>query len=76
MVTTRPYIRLTRAQRDALSRAAHSAAELDAVIASIRTANPDAFHTPESLAMRVFLDEPRDEIPLRAFMRVFHRMAA
>ncbi|WP_455289943.1 hypothetical protein [Cupriavidus necator] len=70
MVTNAPGICLTPEQREALRHVAncHSLA-LDAVIATIQRANPHAFHTPASLAMRVFVDQPLQDLPCRGFLR-------
>lgn len=45
------------------SAAAAGSGEIKAVLALIRQANPEAFHTQETLAGRVFLDQPIRDIP-------------
>jgi len=41
---------------------------LDRVIAEIKKQCPEKFHTPESLKLRVFMNEPRRPIPHAGFI--------
>ncbi|MCI0151949.1 hypothetical protein KNO81_39635 [Paraburkholderia sediminicola] len=61
---------LRREEHALLQRAAEDGiAKIDAAIATLRSANPAAFHDVKSLRERVFLVEPANEIPCNGFIR-------
>jgi hypothetical protein len=61
---------LTIQQRAALRAAAKlGIVAIDAMVLSLRTHNPEAFHDDESLRERVFLVELPIDIPHRRFIR-------
>lgn len=62
-------MRLTTYHRELLRRATRE--QLADVLARIREANPEAFQTAESLATRVFIDEPLCDIPYASFVRPY-----
>ena len=59
-------MRLSTQHRELLRRSSRQ--QLADVVARIREANPEAFHTAESLASRVFIDEPVRDIPCASFL--------
>jgi hypothetical protein len=64
-----------RPELRALLIAASSAAEIAKAIALLREAHPEAFHTQETLASRVFFDQPVHDFPYRGFIRpAFRRL--
>lgn len=62
-------MRLTTHYRELLR--GSSREQLADVLARIREANPEAFHTTKSLATRVFVDEPLRDIPYASFVQPY-----
>jgi len=61
-------MRLTTNQRQVLLNSAWNG-DVDAAIGQLHGENPEAFHTEATLQQRVFVYEPAQEIPLKAFLR-------
>lgn len=62
-------MRLSTHHRELLCRAGRE--QLADVVAQIRAANPEAFHTDASLASRGFVDQPPRDIPYASFVLPF-----
>lgn len=62
-------MRLTTHHRDLLRRSGR--VQLADVVARIREANPEAFHTTKSLPTRVFVDQPLRDIPHASFVQPY-----
>ncbi|EDT05869.1 hypothetical protein BamIOP4010DRAFT_0606 [Burkholderia ambifaria IOP40-10] len=61
---------LTKAEQEALLNASFEGADaVDALTEVLRAAHPNAFHTHDSLDMRRFFDQPKNDLPHQGFVR-------
>ncbi|MCW3609178.1 MULTISPECIES: hypothetical protein [Burkholderia] len=61
---------LTTAEQQALLNASFEGADaVDALTEVLRLAHPNAFHTQDSLSMRRFFDQPKNDLPHRGYVR-------
>ena len=65
---------LTHSERAELKKAASQGIDaIDATVDGLHRSNPRAFHTPESLVLRIFVHKPDMDIPLADYVYTTHR---